>query len=128
MVRHPRPLERRRLTPRDYLQHPHDFGSLTRSPQWWVPEGGDARSLLVALVAHEMARRVAERKDPHDAALVCGRFGFSKQHWSRCLNGWTWMGETTLSALIWLLDQPLSPAGVRAGGRVPDRTSLRERR
>ncbi|WP_269210890.1 hypothetical protein [Nocardioides sp. cx-169] len=33
------------------------------------------------------------------------RFGFSKQHWSNCLLGRTWMGETGMAAAVWLLLQ-----------------------
>lgn len=125
MPRPHRPLDHRVYYPCDYLVHPHAFGSLTQQAEWTMPAGGDQRSLRVAQVLHEMARRVAERNDRHDAALVCRQFGFSKQQWSRCLHGQQWMGETVLAAINWLLDQPLSPKGARAGSRSPARAEIR---
>jgi hypothetical protein len=99
-----RTLDRRHLAPRDYLVDPWQFGrELGASTQ--LPAGGDARSRAVAEVQHRLACRLRQRGDRRAAARVVQRFGFSKQHWSNCLLGRSWMGETGMAAAVWLLLQ-----------------------
>lgn len=105
----PRLLDRRTLTPRDYLVDPWEFG-VRVDVEIRLPAGGDARSRAVAEVQHLLACRVRRLGDRGAAARVSLRFGFSKQHWSNCLLGHAWMGETGMAAAVWLLlEHPASP-------------------
>lgn len=94
-----RSLALRSLVPLDYLANRGDFGLHPR-PTWTLPAGGDPRSLQVAMVTHDVVLLVRNLKDRALARRVCARFGFSKQLWSRCLHGETWMGETVLAAAV----------------------------
>jgi len=101
-----RRLDRRALRPRDYLDHPHEFG-WAEHPTWRLPAGGDERSMRVAQVEHDVARLVRRHAGRHAAALLGARFGFSRSHWSDALHGHTWMGETLLAAAVAaLLERP----------------------
>ncbi|MGB3763758.1 MAG: hypothetical protein WA966_11085 [Ornithinimicrobium sp.] len=102
MPRRRRPLDGRAFTPRDYLADPFEFGR-SSDARTRVPDGGDARSLAVAEVQHLLACSIRQRGDRGAAARAATRFGFSKQHWSNCLLGRAWMGETAMAAAVWLL-------------------------
>ena len=99
-----RSLDRRTLAPRDYLVDPWLFGLRPDTPAR-TASGGDPRSRAVAEVQHQLAYRLRLQDDRHAAARVTQRFGFSKQQWSNCLLGRTWMGETGMAAAVWLLHQ-----------------------
>lgn len=60
------------------------------------------RSLQVALVQHTLACRLRDeaRTGIGPGAALGRRFGFSRQHWSRCIHGDSWMGSTTMAAAI----------------------------
>ena len=110
----PRLLRTRSLAPRDYLADPFQFGRAS-APRWVLPVGGDVRSLQVAMVTHGVVVLVRGLRDRRLAGRVCARFGFSKQLWSRCLLGETWMGEVVLAAAVSeLLGAPCPQSGRRA--------------
>ncbi|GAB3077725.1 hypothetical protein [Pedococcus soli] len=94
-----RSLGHRSLVPRAYLHDQYQFG-LDPRPAWTLPANGDPRSLQVAMVTHDVVLALRSRSDRELARRVCQRFGFSKQLWSRCLLGESWMGETVLAAAV----------------------------
>lgn len=99
--RRSRRLDHRTLYPRDYLRDSHQFG-VVPDAALRLPPGGDPRSLQVAFVQHELALRLRDsaRTGVGPGASLGRRFGFSRQHWSRCLRGEAWMGATILAAAV----------------------------
>lgn len=111
----PRRVPTRLLLPRDYLA-PHQFGiGTSTSASAHLPEGGDVESLRAAVVQHHLARTlVRHARTGTGPGSELGRlFGFSRQHWSDCLAGRTWMRERTLLAahalLLGLVDELPDP-------------------
>lgn len=100
-----RRLDRRHLLPRDYLTEPPRFG-YQPDASMLLPAGGDPISLQVARVQHQVALTIRARHDRTATSKVTTAFGFSKQHWSDCLHGRAWMGETVLAAALTLLLDP----------------------
>jgi hypothetical protein len=99
-------LDQRSLLPRDYLTDPWQFGH-GLDVAAVLPTGGDRISLQVARVQHLLVCHIRAHGASHTTATVTAAFGFSKQYWSRCLLGYTWMGETVFAAATGLLlDSP----------------------
>lgn len=109
----PRRVPTRLLLPRDYLA-PHEFG-IGATASAYLPDGGDVESLRAAIVQHHVALTlVGHARTGAGPGSQLGRlFGFSRQHWSDCLAGRTWMRERTLLAahalLLGLVDELPGP-------------------
>lgn len=90
---------RRRLTPRDYLVHPDQFGENPHA-EFHDPPGGDPASRAAAEVFHTClcAYRAATR--PPSGAELGRRFGFSRQTWSDVTRGRRWPGHTVVVAVL----------------------------
>lgn len=126
-----RPFDKRSRRPRDYFSEPADFGrdDTTRSV---LPPDGDQRSGDVALVQHQLVFAMGYPRDRATTKRVTKRFGFSKQHWSDCLLGKAWMGDTVLAAAVSVLLDVFPrtevlhpPRPVRRGGRASRRSTSR---
>ena len=115
---------RRRLTPRDYLVHPHGFGIDSRA-LFVVPAGGDHVSMEVARLLHQcfVAFRRAGRSS--SGAALARRFGFSKQSWSAAAAGQRWPGHTIVIALMIALNESRANTAAASGNvrGIPNRTS-----
>lgn len=107
--RHPTPL----LTPRDYAQPPHAFGT-TAPIRWAVPAGGDNQSRRLAEVQHRLAVQVDTRPDPQLAlsrrprldptdrnavARMCRRWSFSRSWYQSASQGHLWFHTSALAAV-----------------------------
>lgn len=65
-----------------------------------MPAGGDDRSAQVAWIQHLLCAQLRARAGRGPGQRLASRFGFSRQHWSLCMTGQAWMGETLLAAAI----------------------------
>lgn len=92
---------RLKLAPRDYLANPHQFGSSEEATSI-IPEGGDAISRIIAVDQHRRALRIIAipANQRVGTAEVITMFNFSRQTWSRILNGHTWARQTGIAALV----------------------------
>ncbi|MFC6238025.1 hypothetical protein [Longivirga aurantiaca] len=95
----PKKTHHRTLRPRDYFRDPHEFGVLD-SAVVHLPALGDLASQRAAVVQHRIALLLLVRATPGagPGAALGRTFGFSRQHWSDCLSGRSWMRENTLLA------------------------------
>jgi hypothetical protein len=93
-------LDRQRsLLPADYAVDPHRFGHDPRL-RFHVPPGGDARSMEIARIQHQLVLAWRQHPEAPSGAALARRFGFSKQTLSRAVLGQRWMGETVMAALL----------------------------
>ena len=95
---------RRRLTPRDYLLHPHGFG-IDSQASFVVPPGGDNASMEVARMLHHYFGAFRRTQHCPSGASLARRFGFSKQSWSAAAAGQRWPGHTIVIALMIALNE-----------------------
>lgn len=107
---------RLKLSPRDYLANPHQFGS-NADVKSIIPAGGDAISRMIAVDQHHRAARInAIPADQRMAtADITATFNFSRQTWSRILNGRTWARQTGIAALV----RATAPRQVRGPKKKP---------
>jgi len=97
----PRRSAPRQPQPRDYLDEPLSFG-IDPDARFTVPPDGDEHALRAAAVQHHLAIQL-RRLEPaarRNGARAGRLFGFSRQHWSDCLVGRSWMGPATYAAAI----------------------------
>ena len=89
----------RALLPRDYGVPSYAFG-VKDAIRFEVPEGGEVHSMRAAFVQHHIAVTLVLRAQTGTGpgARLGRLFGFSRQHWSDCLAGRSWMREDTLVA------------------------------
>ena len=97
--KHRRLDRRRNLAPRDYLQHPEQFGHVVRAV-FTIPDGGDVQSRELAEVLHHLVIEWRTTSQHAFGAQVAARFGFSKQTWSATTAGRRWPGHTVILALL----------------------------
>ncbi len=88
----------RRLQPRDYAVDPHRYG---HDPKlvFHLPDGGDAHSARIAAAQHHLILRWRALPARPSGAALGRAWGFSKQTWSRTINGQRWAGQAALTAL-----------------------------
>lgn len=55
----------------------------------------------IALIQHQLVVGWRQNADAPSGAALAGRFGFSKQTFSRAVLGQRWMGETVMAALLY---------------------------
>jgi hypothetical protein len=99
-------LDRQRsLLPADYAVDPHRFG---RDPRlaFRVPTGGDARSMEIALIQHQLVLAWRKRPEAPTGAALARQFGFGTSTLSRAILGQRWMGETVMAALLYAVRHP----------------------
>lgn len=93
----------RKLLPRDYLLDPLGFG-IAPGPIAALPSGGDLASQRAALVQHATVLFLRRSPAGRRVGSRVGRlFGFSRQHWSDCLLGKSWMQDDDFLAVLALL-------------------------
>ena len=92
---------RLKLAPRDYLVNPHQFGNSAEVTSI-IPEGGDAISRIIAMDQHRRAFKINAMPASQRIASadITAMFDFSRQTWSRILNGRTWARQTGIAALV----------------------------
>lgn len=88
----------RRLKPRDYAVDPHRYGHDPKAV-FHLPEGGDEHSARIAAAQHQLILRWRSMSDRPSGAELGRTWGFSKQTWSRTINGQRWAGQAALTAL-----------------------------
>jgi hypothetical protein len=108
----PRSLDSRRLlNPNSYARSPHAFGRRIDAA-FYVPDGGDERSMRAAQVQHLIAARWHTRRGSSDTAVLARRWGCSVHVIYRVVDGSRWASATILCALIeWQLRQTLEVQG-----------------
>lgn len=112
-------LDRRRLlVPSAYFAEPAAFG-VRRGAVARLAPGGDEVSAMVAQLQHELVVAWRARGCRPSGAALAGRFGFSKQTWSRTVLGQRWMGETVLVVLIRTLQDAPGRRGSRPSASPP---------
>ena len=90
---------RRQLTPRDYFADQRQFGRVPGARPT-VPAGGDPASAAIALVQHRLICRWRSLPQRPSGAELGRTYGFSRQVFSRAVNGERWLGETVTCALL----------------------------
>lgn len=102
----PRSLDSRRLlTPSSYARSPHAFGRQADAV-FYVPDGGDMRSMRAAKVQHLVATTWNSRKASSDTAVLARRWGCTVHVVYRAVDGSRWASATILCALLeWQLGQ-----------------------
>lgn len=95
------------LLPRDYLECPEEFGAI-RGASFAVPPGGDAMSLDVARLQHELVVIWRTSLRPPSLTMLARRFGMSKASLSRIATGKRWMGDVGATVLVYAARHPSS--------------------
>ena len=95
----------RRLQPRDYAVDPHRYGTDPRLP-FHLPDGGDEHSARIAAAQHRLILRWRAIPTRPSGAQLGRTWGFSKQTWSRTINGERWAGQAVLTALAFATARP----------------------
>lgn len=91
---------KRRLLPRDYARDVHYFGEHSDAA-FHLPPGGDAASLQIAWVTHQLVVRWRRGGQRPSGQALGQRFGFSRSTWSRIARGTRWPGEAGFVALVY---------------------------
>ena len=99
MTRRGAPIDARlRGLPRDYFVEPHKFGWDDSIPIE-VPPHGDELSARIAYRQHLLVLRWRRSPRSMSGARLAYLFGFSRQTWSRTINGHRWAGQVGCDAL-----------------------------
>jgi len=91
--------ERRLLLPRTYAMDPTLFG-VDPALGFFVPDGGDVVSMLVAQQQHSLVCAWERRGVSFTAQALAVRYGTSIQVISQTARGERWAGETMFAALV----------------------------
>jgi len=112
------------LKPADYMDDAALFGTSGAEPAWRIPGGGDAVSLRVARVQHEVISAWDKGASRSPVSVIARRFGFSKQTLSKVRRGQRWAGTVVLAALSESLVQPTSRASQLDASPCSDRLGI----
>ncbi len=89
-----------RLRPIDYTTTPARFGHAPGC-HFFMPDGGDLRSLRVAAVQHVAILRWRVQRPGMSAAALARDWAVSTSTMSRTMRGERWAGQLLLTALLW---------------------------